>query len=127
MENLKKSLEDSFYPSRALTHSRKLLSVYLMANSSNQEFFGYTKSNEAEENDANTASKSIQMTSSIPNTLSKSFKSTGKFQSNPSDLTKKTFESKLDVYVNNLNVDLKVLIESYTKAIGKSCCEPLNS
>ena len=117
MENLKKSLEDSFYPSRALTHSRKLLSIYLMANSSNQEFFGYTRTSEAEENEA--ASKSIQMTTSMPNTLNKSFKSTGKFQSNPSDLTKKTFESKLDVYVNNLYVDLKVLIESYATAIGQ--------
>lgn len=104
---LNDSLEDSYYTSRALIHSRKLLSVYIFSRTDYKDYFGMP--NNADFND-DSSSSSVER---------KQLARVNYFHSNPLDLTNKTFKNKSDVYISDPSVDLKVVIESYLKSIGR--------
>lgn len=102
LHDLHGSLERSFYSSRALLHSRRLLSLFLLSASTiNQDFFGFSSVRIKEE--ANAAEQAEF------------------FHANPIDYAKARFDHDQQVFVGNqLKASPDAIIESYSKSIRKN-------
>ncbi len=111
IKNLSDSLDNSLYISRALIHSRRLLSLFLLSHSNEYEFFGVHVENEKHHAEKSTLDKSIIFDEN------KKIGSNEMFHSNPIDFKHKTFENDNEVFVKEINIELKTVIESYEKTI----------
>jgi hypothetical protein len=116
-KNLNDALDNSLYISRALLHARRLLSLFLLNRSNENDFFGIHKivQDHKSTTDGMTDTMMDEKTS-----LSDKKYANDLFHSNPMDFKNKTFENDDDVYVKEINIDLKTVKESYEKCIRKS-------
>lgn len=127
LKNLSDALDNSLYISRALLHARRLLSLFLLSRSNECEFFSlHSESAEQKAKDILSASETkqtdidldksqvLEETTSAP-TARRNINEI--FHSNPIDFKRKTFENDDEVYIKEIKLDLKVVIESYEKCI----------
>jgi len=125
----------SDYNSRALVHARRLLSLHLLSQSSHYEFFGVVVDprhdllpikesemtstvNEDELTKATDYEKEQQIYLSSKDRNIQVLKLNEFFHVNPVDFRGRRFEEENEVFIREVNVDLKTVIESYEKAIS---------
>lgn len=102
LRELRESIETSFYSSRALLHARRLLSLYLLSQNT-QQFFVLS---------GNPASS---------RTSKEDFRSNEEFfHANPIKYDNKKFENEDEVFIgNDLRITSETIVEAYSKSIRK--------
>ncbi|RNA01418.1 cilia- and flagella-associated 54-like [Brachionus plicatilis] len=121
--DLKDSIENSLYHSRALLHARRLLTLFLLTKTPQTDFFAVNQDlNSAGlefENDDTTTSVRVGFQSNKNNkaNLNQSQFINSFFHSNPINFSGKDFKNEDDVFVKDIQIDLSTIIESYTKCI----------
>jgi len=111
--NLNIAINSMEYIDLLVFHSRRLLSIYLFSQSSHHEFFGINViSNSITTENTNRLDfdqRSIYKLDSYGNEIF--------FGVQPVDLKSKTFESDDEVFINDVQVHLETVVESYEKSI----------
>jgi hypothetical protein len=131
IRDLNEALEMCFYSSRTLLHARRLLALFLLAQSDQKEFFGVNNNSNSNSNDINTSiaqtgGDSFMKSIGVEETNQKGVKFEPKlssnefFHSNPIQYSTKRFDTEDEVFVSNdLHINLSTVIESYSKCIRK--------
>lgn len=104
LRDLKDSLEYSSYSSRTLLHARRLLTLFLLSKSNQQVGFFLSSS---EKSDSSGESSETKQEASIREI----------FHANPMNYENKNFQSDDQLFVDELNINLSTVVESYTKCI----------
>ena len=131
------SLGTSDYNSRALLHARRLLSLYLLSQTSHAEFYGISidsssskisdiKEMEPSINDEEPPTKASHDFETYEHSIENSKSGTNPcefFHVNPINYYGKKFDSDKDVLIKDVNINLKVVVESFDKAISKLAFE----
>ena len=141
-KNLEESLATSDYNSRALVHARRLLSMYLLSQTSHygkqmdhaafseshrfkifffKDFFGVSLELEEGNLHAVKENEDEGITRSDfdkERTVFKPHQLNEFFNVNPIEFKNKTFENDKDVFVKEIQIDLNSVIESYQKSIS---------
>lgn len=120
-----KSLENTFYASRVLLHSRRLLSLYLLSQTPQIDFFGVTTDTEFVNVKSSMGYDDMHVGFEKVNSSSQMTKKSVDyenisefFHSNPINYTNKEFKRPDEVFIKEIKVDLDTLIESYSKTIS---------
>ena len=94
-------------------HARRLLALFLLSHSNEYEFFGVQVENEKAQSHSFDENKKFSHSNEM-------------FHSNPIDFKNKTFDNDDEVYVKEIHIELKTVIESYEKTIRNClsifCC-----
>lgn len=112
LKNLSDALDNSLYISRALLHARRLLSLFLLSRSNETDFFAVRVDEQQKSKDTgdDNDDKPVQA-DSVKKDLNEIF------HSNPINFKNKTFENDDEVYIKDIHIELKTVIESYEKTI----------
>jgi hypothetical protein len=121
LNDLKKALESSFYTSRLLTHSRRLLTLFLLGETNQKGFFNiensFMKSFDQNIDSFDMLNEPNQKFNTKKNNQEEF---SDFFHSNPINYTNKTFENEGEIFIKeNLKISIDTVVESYNKTIGK--------